>query len=69
MEQVVSLEVEDRLITFEAETAGDFEMSFRNAVDEYLKDCRRLGIEPRKTALETDDPEGDIHSECGCGTA
>ena len=50
------LEVEG-LITFEAETAVDFEMSFQNAVDEYLKDCRRLGIEPRKTALKTDDSE------------
>jgi hypothetical protein len=28
------LEIEDGLITFEADTAGDFETSFRNAVDE-----------------------------------
>ncbi len=48
------LEVEG-LITFEAETAGDFEASFRNAVDEYLEDCSRLGIEPRKTVLKTGD--------------
>lgn len=48
------LEIEDGLITFEADTAGDFETSFRNAVDEYLEDCRRLGIKPRRA---TDEPE------------
>ncbi len=52
------LEVEG-LITFESETAESFEMSFRNAVDEYLEDCRRLGTEPRKTALKTGD-SGEI---------
>jgi predicted HicB family RNase H-like nuclease len=36
------------LINYEAETAKDLDTVFREAIESYINDCNRLGVEPEK---------------------
>jgi predicted HicB family RNase H-like nuclease len=36
------------LISYEGQSGKDLEIDFRNAIDEYLADCKVQGIEPEK---------------------
>jgi predicted HicB family RNase H-like nuclease len=39
----------DGLITFEVDNAKDLEINFKEAIDEYLEDCKELRVEPQKS--------------------
>ena len=41
------------IITYEAENASDIESAFHEAVDEYLEDCKFLGVDPDKSLSGT----------------
>lgn len=41
------------IITYEAENAADIESAFQEAVDEYLEDCKFLGVDPDKSLSGT----------------
>jgi len=36
------------LVTYEAETVGEIEQAFRDAVDDYLETCKELGKDPER---------------------
>ncbi len=36
-------------VTFEAENADDLEGEFRDAVDDYLESCKKIGKKPEKS--------------------
>jgi len=42
------IEMIDDLVTFEATTVDELETNFKNAVNEYIKTCEKLGREPQK---------------------
>ena len=41
------------IITYEADGAGSIEDAFKEAVDEYLEDCKFLGVDPDKSLSGT----------------
>jgi len=42
------LDMINDLVTFEADNALELENNFKNAVDEYIETCNKLGREPQK---------------------
>ncbi len=53
------------IITYEAENASDIESAFHEAVDEYLEDCKFLGVDPDKSLSGTFNVRisPDLHKE------
>lgn len=53
------------IITYEAENACDIENAFHEAVDEYLEDCKSLGVDPDKALSGTFNVRisPDLHKE------
>lgn len=43
------LEFIDPLVNYEGETVQEIEAVFHEAVDDYIKSCEQLNVEPRKT--------------------
>jgi predicted HicB family RNase H-like nuclease len=41
------------IITYEADSANDIENAFHEAVDDYLEDCKFLGVDPDKSLSGT----------------
>lgn len=53
------------IITYEAENAAEIENAFKEAVDEYLEDCKFLGVDPDKSLSGTFNVRisPDLHKE------